>query len=63
MTSNTSGLSGENRVGAGAGSYNGQQALSVGYQRAFNNNRASVSVGASMAGSESSFGVGAGFSW
>jgi autotransporter adhesin len=63
MTANTSGLSGENRVGVGAGSYSGQQALSVGYQRAFNNNRASVSVGASMAGSESSFGVGGGFSW
>jgi autotransporter adhesin len=63
MTANTSGLAGENRIGAGAGSYGGQTAISVGYQHAFSANRASVSVGAAMSGSESTVGVGGGFSW
>jgi len=63
MTANTSGLAGDNRVGVGVGNYSGQSAISVGYQRAFNHNRASVSVGASASGSENSVGVGAGFSW
>jgi len=63
MTANTSGLAGDNRVGFGAGNYNGQGAFSVGYQRAFNSNRASVSIGASVSGSESSVGVGGGVSW
>ena len=56
-------LSGDNRVGFGAGNYDGQGAFAVGYQRAFNNNHASVSVGASVSGSETSVGVGGGFSW
>jgi autotransporter adhesin len=63
MTANTSGLSGDNRVGFGAGNYDGQGAFAVGYQRAFNNNHASVSVGASVSGQETSVGVGGGFSW
>jgi hypothetical protein len=63
MTANTSGLAGDNRVGVGAGTYGGQSAISVGYQRAFARNRASVSVGASVSGSESSVGVGGGYSW
>jgi len=63
MSMNTSGLSGANRVGMGAGNYGGQQAVAVGYQRAFKENRASVSIGASTSGSESTVGVGGGFSW
>jgi autotransporter adhesin len=63
MTANTAGLSGANRIGVGAGSYGGESALSVGFQRAFNDNRASLSVGAAVSGSESTVGVGAGFSW
>ena len=63
MTANTSGLAGDNRVGVGAGNYGGQSAISVGYQRAFNRNRASISVGGSASGSESTVGIGAGFSW
>ncbi|MHA6204817.1 YadA-like family protein, partial [Dyella soli] len=63
MTANTSGLAGDNRVGFGAGNYNGQSAFAVGYQRAFNNNHASVSIGGSVSGSESSVGVGGGISW
>jgi autotransporter adhesin len=63
MSANTSGLAGNNRVGVGVGNYGGQSALSVGYQRAFANNHASISIGASASGSESSVGVGGGFSW
>jgi len=63
MSMNTSGLSGENRLGVGAGNYGGQSALAIGYQRAFSRNRASVSIGASSSGSESTVGVGAGVSW
>ncbi len=63
MSANTSGLAGANRIGAGAGSYGGESAISVGYQRAFHQNRASLSIGASASGSESTVGTGAGFSW
>jgi autotransporter adhesin len=63
MTANTSGLSGDNRVGVGAGNYGGESAISVGYQRAFKQNRASFSIGASVSGSESTVGVGGGYSW
>jgi autotransporter adhesin len=63
MAVNTSGLAGANRVGVGAGNYNGQSAIAVGYQRSIQHNRASVSIGASASGSESTVGVGAGFSW
>jgi autotransporter adhesin len=63
MSMNTSGLAGENRVGMGAGNYSGQSAIALGYQRAFHGNRASVSIGASSSGSESTVGVGAGLSW
>jgi trimeric autotransporter adhesin len=63
MTANTSGLAGANRVGVGAGSYGGEAAISVGYQHAFKDNRASISIGGSASGSESTVGVGGGFSW
>ena len=63
MAMNTSGLSGENRLGIGLGSYSGQEAVSVGFQRGFSDNRASISIGGAFSGSESSVGVGAGFSW
>jgi autotransporter adhesin len=63
MSANQSGLAGANRIGVGAGNYGGQSAIALGYQRAFKGNRASLSVGASASGSESTVGVGAGFSW
>jgi len=63
MTASTSGLAGENRLGAGVGTYGGQSAISVGYQRGFAGNRASVSVGAATSGSETTVGIGGGFSW
>ena len=46
-----------------AGFQGGQSAFAVGYQHAFNNNRASVSVTGSFSNGETSAGVGAGLSW
>jgi hypothetical protein len=63
MAINTAGLAGDNRVGVGAGTYNGQQAASIGYQHMFSDHKASVSVGASFGNGDTSAGVGAGFSW
>lgn len=63
MAANMAGLSGQNRVGVGVGNQSGQAALAVGFQRALSNNRASISVGASASGSETSVGMGGGFSW
>jgi hypothetical protein len=63
MAINTAGLDGDNRVGIGGGTYNGQQAGSVGYEHMFNNHHASVSVGATVGGGQTSGGVGVGFSW
>jgi autotransporter adhesin len=62
-TAKTTGLAGTNPLGVGVGSYGGESALSVGYQRAFSDNRASLSIGGAVSGDESSVGVGAGFSW
>ncbi|BDU22158.1 YadA-like family protein [Dyella sp. GSA-30] len=63
MAANMAGLSGQNRVGVGVGNQSGQAALAVGFQRALSNNRASISVGASASGSETSVGMGGGVSW
>lgn len=62
MVMSTEGLSGANRVGVGMGVQNGQSALAVGYSRALSN-KARVSLGGSVSGSEASLGMGAGFSW
>ena len=63
MAMNTAGLAGENRIGVGGGFQGGQSAFAVGYQRALNSNRASVSIGGAFTNGESSVGVGAGLSW
>ncbi len=63
MAINTAGLSGDNRVGVGAGTYNGQSAASVGFQHMFNDHKASISIGAAFGSGDTSGGVGAGFSW
>jgi hypothetical protein len=63
MAINTAGLSGDNRVGLGLGTYGGRQAASIGYQHMFSNQKASVSAGVSSGGGETSGGVGVGFSW
>ncbi|MGY0559575.1 YadA-like family protein [Luteimonas sp. A277] len=51
-----------NNIGVGVGSQGGEQALAIGYRRAIGN-RASVSLGGALAGSEKSVSAGAGFSW
>jgi hypothetical protein len=63
MAINTAGLSGDNRVGLGLGTYGGRQAASIGYQHMFSNQKASISAGVSSGGGETSGGVGVGFSW
>jgi autotransporter adhesin len=63
MAINTAGLSGQNRVGVGVGTYGSRNAASLGFQHVFSNNNASISVGVSSADGETSGGVGAGFSW
>jgi autotransporter adhesin len=63
MAMDAAGLSGSDRIGVGGGFESGQSAFSVGYQHAFNNNRANVSISGSFSNGESSVGVGAGFSW
>jgi hypothetical protein len=63
MAINTAGLSGDNRVGLGMGTYGGRQAASIGYQHMFSNQKASISAGVSSGGGETSGGVGVGFSW
>ena len=63
MAINTAGLSGDNRVGVGLGTYGGRQAASVGYQHMFSNQKASISAGVSSGNGETSGGVGFGFSW
>jgi autotransporter adhesin len=63
MAMDTAGLGGTDRIGVGAGFQNGQSAFAVGYQHAFNNNRANVSLSGSFSNGDSGVGVGAGFSW
>lgn len=63
MTSSMSGVSRINRVGVGAGESNGRLAMAVGYQRAFRDNGATLTAGASFTDEDSTVGVGAGFGW
>lgn len=63
MAINTAGLSGDNRVGVGLGTYGGRQAGSIGYQHMFSNQKASISAGVSAGNGQTSGGVGVGFSW
>ncbi len=64
MAINTSGLAGDNRIGAGIGSQNGRSALAVGYQRILGEKKnVSVSLGGAFSGSDQSVSAGAGFSW
>ncbi|MEN5427138.1 YadA-like family protein, partial [Stenotrophomonas pennii] len=64
MATNTAGLAGDNRVGAGVGAQNGRTALAVGYQRILGMKKnVSVSLGGAFSGSDQSVSAGAGFSW
>ncbi|MEI2454679.1 MULTISPECIES: YadA-like family protein [Lysobacter] len=62
MSASASGLNTPNRIAVGAGFQGGQQALSIGYQRAISD-RATVTLGGAFSDSESSAGVGVGFGW
>ncbi len=62
MASGAANVQTDNRVAVGAGWSEGEQALSVGYQRKLRPN-VSVSMGAAFSGSEQSAGVGVGIGW
>jgi autotransporter adhesin len=62
MAASAAGIDTPNRVGLGVGNSHGQSALSVGYQRALGK-KATVTIGGSVSGSESSVGAGVGFGW
>jgi autotransporter adhesin len=62
MSASVAGLRTPNRVAVGAGFQGGEQALSVGYQRAISD-RATVTIGGAFSDSERSVGLGAGFGW
>ncbi|WJI17537.1 YadA-like family protein [Pseudoxanthomonas winnipegensis] len=62
MATSAAGIHTENRVGVGVGFQGGENALSVGYQRALSE-RATITVGGAFSGDERSVGVGAGFGW
>ncbi len=63
MSSSLAGVRRDNRVGAGMGYNNGQAALSVGYQRAFKEGKATLTIGGSFTSEDQSVGVGGGFGW
>lgn len=62
MASSGANIQTPNRVAVGAGYSEGEEALSVGYQRQLRPN-VSMSLGAAFSGSEQSAGVGVGFGW
>jgi autotransporter adhesin len=62
MAASASGIDTANRVGVGYGNTHGRSALAVGYQRAVGKN-ATITIGGSVSGSESSVGAGVGFGW
>jgi hypothetical protein len=62
MAASAAGIDTPNRVGLGVGNSGGESALSVGYQRALGK-KATITIGGSVSGSESSVGAGVGFGW
>ena len=62
MAASAAGIDTPNRVGLGVGNSHGESALSVGYQRALGK-KATITIGGSVSGSESSVGAGVGFGW
>jgi autotransporter adhesin len=62
MAASAAGIDTTNRVGLGVGNSGGESALSVGYQRALGK-KATITIGGSVSGSESSVGAGVGFGW
>ena len=62
MTASAAGIAAPNRLAAGSGFQGGEAALSIGYQRLFGTNK-TLTVGASVSDSESTWGVGYGVGW
>ena len=62
MATSAAGIRTPNRMGVGVGFSGGEEAMSIGYQRAFND-RATMTIGGAFSDSESSVGVGVGFGW
>jgi hypothetical protein len=62
MAASAAGIDTTNRVGLGVGNSGGESALSVGYQRALGK-KATITIGGSVSGSQSSVGAGVGFGW
>jgi autotransporter adhesin len=62
MASSTAGVDTPNRIGAGVGFQNGEQAVSVGYQHAFGR-KAAITLGGAISGKERVVGAGVGFGW
>jgi hypothetical protein len=62
MAASAAGIDTPNRVGLGVGNSGGESALSIGYQRALGK-KATITIGGSVSGSESSVGAGVGFGW
>ena len=62
MTASAAGIEAPNRLAAGSGFQGGEAALSIGYQRLFGTNK-TLTVGASVSDSESTWGVGYGVGW
>jgi autotransporter adhesin len=62
MAASAAGIRTPHRVSVGSGFSGGQQALSLGYQRAISD-RAAVTVSGAFSGNESATGVGLSFGW
>jgi len=62
MATSAAGIRTPNRMAVGIGVSGGEQALSLGYQRAFSD-RLTMTVGGAFSDDESSAGVGVGFGW
>ena len=62
MASSAGAVRTANRVALGIGTQNGEQAISVGYQRSVND-RTAFTLGGAATKDQSSFGIGLGFGW
>ena len=62
MAASAGGIRTTNRMSVGSGFAGGQEALSVGYQRAISD-RAALTVSGAFSGSESATGIGLSFGW
>lgn len=64
MTASAAGIHTRNRMAVGVGSQGGEQAVSIGYQRAIGDGgRATLTIGGAFSSGDSSVGAGYGFGW